>query len=613
MATQTETFHLGITMAGAVSAGAYTAGFMDYLIEVLELWEEKKAANRKVGKESPEYDPTIPMHDVCIDAFGGASAGGMVGMITALATFSKMEPVRKPSNVKTGNILYDSWVLLDDDVDPKIQNKVATFQKMLTINDIEESENGIPSLLNSKPIDNIADRVFNQVPPKDQKRKRPAYISDDLRVLVTLCSVRGIPFEIKFQNFTSDNFPFLPGHRMHEHMIIAHFKLNFDEATDKDIYLKFDPYDADAKELMKLCTKGTGAFPIGLKMRQFEGEITTKYIENAIARSLGLKNRSTIKIYINTDDFDFTNVDGGTINNEPYAEVVNVLENKHPNYTKDAPMFGTIMIDPFPNFYNQDVAKDIKEETSIFQKNIWQVVGKGYSLFQQQVRVKRSGALYKDYFRLLVFPVKWDPSKKELVDHPPLACSALEGFGGFLDIEFRKHDFFLGRNNARNFLRAYFMLEYDKEHPHPLFKGLTKEAKDIFLKKVDTNDDNIKKSCFPVIPDIHYIQAKKEKKTSPFYYDIPEFPQVKDGYFESIEASLKNRVRVILDDEVNRYLAKETNKKYSSWFKKVKGKLISKTKGMLIRYLKKYLVKILSQKVIGIMKKDFTKRKMMNG
>ncbi len=609
----TPTFHLGITMAGAVSAGAYTAGFMDYLIEVLELWEEKKEKNRLLGKDDPLYDREIPMHDVCIDAFGGASAGGMVGMITALSTFSKMEPVRTPSDVKTGNILYDSWVLLDDDVDPTIQNKITTFQKMLTTQDIHDSKHGIPSLLNSKPIDAIADRVFNQVPPKDQKRKKPKYISDDLRVLVTLCSIRGIPFEIKFQNFTSDNFPFLPGHRMHEHMVIAHFKMKFDEELDKDVYLKFDPYDTQANELMKLCTKGTGAFPIGLEMRQFEGKLTKKYIENTIIRSLGLKNASTIKVYINTKDFDFTDVDGGTINNEPYAEVVNVLENMHPNYDTDNPMFGTIMIDPFPNFYNQDVAKEIKEETSIFQKNIWQVLSKSYSLFQQQVRVKRSGALYKDYFRLLVFPVKWDTSKRQLVDHPPLACSALGGFGGFLDIEFRKHDFFLGRDNARNFLRAYFMLEYNEESPHPLFKDLTEEAKKIFIKNIDGKDEV--KKCFPVIPDILYIQAKKDAKANPYHYEIPKFPQIKEGYFKSIEGGLRNRVKTLLNYEVTSYLEqefeKESKKEYSSFLKKIKGKFLSKGKRILIKRCRKYLVRFLTQKTISVMKKDLIKKKLM--
>ena len=37
-----EVFHIGLTMAGAVSAGCYTAGVMDYLFEVLELWENCK-------------------------------------------------------------------------------------------------------------------------------------------------------------------------------------------------------------------------------------------------------------------------------------------------------------------------------------------------------------------------------------------------------------------------------------------------------------------------------------------------------------------------------------------------------------------------------------------
>ena len=37
-----KTFRIGICMAGAVSAGAFTAGVMDYLMEALGDWEEKK-------------------------------------------------------------------------------------------------------------------------------------------------------------------------------------------------------------------------------------------------------------------------------------------------------------------------------------------------------------------------------------------------------------------------------------------------------------------------------------------------------------------------------------------------------------------------------------------
>ncbi len=60
-----NTYHLGLAMAGAVSAGAYTAGVLDYLFETLERWEAEKI---KGG---------VPTHKVVLDIMGGASAGGM--------------------------------------------------------------------------------------------------------------------------------------------------------------------------------------------------------------------------------------------------------------------------------------------------------------------------------------------------------------------------------------------------------------------------------------------------------------------------------------------------------------------------------------------------------
>ncbi|WP_374163184.1 hypothetical protein [Arcticibacter sp. MXS-1] len=47
--TTNHTFHAGLCMAGAVSAGAYTAGVMDYLLEALENWERAKSL-QKEGK-----------------------------------------------------------------------------------------------------------------------------------------------------------------------------------------------------------------------------------------------------------------------------------------------------------------------------------------------------------------------------------------------------------------------------------------------------------------------------------------------------------------------------------------------------------------------------------
>lgn len=594
-----NTFHLGITMAGAVSAGAYTAGFIDYLIEALELWEDQKTIIRKkLAKNEPlnKYEKKIPLHDVCIDVLGGASAGGMVGMITALSIYSKIPPVKKPTNDKTGNILYDSWVLLDDDIDANIKNKVATFQKMLYTDDFEKNDDGIPSLLNSKPIDRIADKVFEELVSSDLKRERPKYISEDLRVLVTLCSLRGVPFELKFERITSANFPHTPGHRMNEHMIVAHFKMKYNDTLDNDVYLKFDPYDKDSEELLKLCTKATGAFPIGLAPRHFKGKLSTEYIKNCILRNLEIseEDKSAIDIKIDEEYFDSTVIDGGTINNEPYSEVVQVLEEVCPNHNPEFPMFGTIMVDPFPNFYNQDESQPIEDSfnTSTFQKNFWSVIPKAYSTFREQVRVKHSGSFYKDYFRLLVFPVKWEHNGV-LKNHSPLACGALGGFGGFLDIEFRKHDFFLGRNNARNFLRAFFMLEYNEEKLHPLFSGLKQEAVKTFKRKLNNTDDN-KTTYFPIIPDLNYITDKEVGHTNPFYYTIDEFPKLTKGYFDSLEPYLKNRANKILSYEINKRFEKK-------WLLRNALKIV-----------KGYITKRIVSSVIKIMKKDFSNRKMMS-
>ena len=70
-----KTFRMGLAMAGAVSAGAYTAGVMDYLLEALENWQNAK----ELGI------PGVPKHRLLIEVLSGASAGGMTAILTAAA------------------------------------------------------------------------------------------------------------------------------------------------------------------------------------------------------------------------------------------------------------------------------------------------------------------------------------------------------------------------------------------------------------------------------------------------------------------------------------------------------------------------------------------------
>ncbi len=118
-------FRLGINMAGAVSAGAYTAGVLDFLIEALDVWYAAKARGE-----------VVPQHDVVIEVFSGASAGGMCAAISAVLLQQEFEHIHDVEKSGTTNRLFESWV-----------NKID-IQRLLKTEDLAESSSVI-SLLDS--------------------------------------------------------------------------------------------------------------------------------------------------------------------------------------------------------------------------------------------------------------------------------------------------------------------------------------------------------------------------------------------------------------------------------------------------------------------------------
>src|SRR5689334_8333070 len=101
-------FHLGLCMAGSISAGAYTAGVLDFLFESLEKWQEVKDKVRSSGIS----DTDIPMHDVVLDVLNGSSGGGMCAVLSAIMLNEK-------GKYKSGSSsrLYQVWVDLNDSGD----------------------------------------------------------------------------------------------------------------------------------------------------------------------------------------------------------------------------------------------------------------------------------------------------------------------------------------------------------------------------------------------------------------------------------------------------------------------------------------------------------------
>ena len=73
-AASEDTFQIGLALSGAISAGAYTAGVLDYLFQALNAWEQAK-----------KKDPRAPQHQVNLQVVTGASAGAITGALGAIA------------------------------------------------------------------------------------------------------------------------------------------------------------------------------------------------------------------------------------------------------------------------------------------------------------------------------------------------------------------------------------------------------------------------------------------------------------------------------------------------------------------------------------------------
>jgi predicted acylesterase/phospholipase RssA len=151
-------FKIAINMAGAVSAGAYTAGVLDFLVEALEEWQKAKDAFRMhLANPAPAstYQNPVPLHDVSIEAFSGASAGGMCAAIASVMVQGRFAHITNPSATKTNNAFYEAWV-----------NQID-ISKLLSTDDLA---NGQPlvSLLDSTIIDTIAKSALESGAPSPQ-------------------------------------------------------------------------------------------------------------------------------------------------------------------------------------------------------------------------------------------------------------------------------------------------------------------------------------------------------------------------------------------------------------------------------------------------------------
>ncbi len=594
-----NTFRIGICMAGAVSAGAYTAGVIDYLLESLEHWNKAKKLNL----------PGVPKHDVVIEVFTGASAGGMTAAITAGAVQNEFPHIHKTnahSPVSKENPLFNAWVNMTETEGSDMMGQ------MLDNDDImQNASNEVKSIFNSTFIETLAGNTI------DNFRKNPdykrEYIADDLEIITTLTNLRGLNYKIKFKTALGES-----EYRMLRHMDIAHFQLNENNTFNNDgkIPIHFNSSDEGNRDILKQAAMATGAFPVGLAPRQICRN--QEYIYTQPYLNIGKDS------IIEDQDPKYTcvTVDGGLIDNEPFGITDKILDKRRRSQPgnanqmeKSASKFDTtvIMIDPFPNYETKNEAHYMPQEAlkytipAILKSMRQQLMFKGEEL---------ENAYDEDnYTRFMVVPIRRDPTTSEICEYS-LACGGLSGFSGFFNKEFRVHDFLLGRRNAQRFIQRYFSVPADAHNP--IIEFGYEGIKDAFLIKGEDNQDFLS-----IIPDIRITENKQTGKyevKKPDPEEEVDFPSVNLSYILSLEEKFENRFNTVFKYITNDSTPKKEKEKNEivkkirkkGWFKRnVTGNLKNRVTDAVTYFARLKVKKIAAESFVNFIIEDLDKRKLL--
>lgn len=419
-----NTFHIGLCMAGAVSAGAYTAGVVDYLLTALDRWEQCRGQSG------------VPTHRVQLSIIGGASAGGMTGFLTAAAI-----------NQRANNLFYKSWVTMQFD---------NMLGPLLDCSDLNQT--GLfKSFLNGNFANELASEAFSY--SSIHWNNTPAYINPKLKVFATLTNLEGFNFPISFNTDLNRK-----NHSMSVHYDYACFQLANQHGTSKG-WMPVNFRTGLNTNTFRDAALATGAFPLGLAARTLKRPLYA-IKENKWINQAGLVLNQHLPYYHSL------HVDGGLMNNEPFEKVRELLNELVFNETKQANDFNhfgqfkstVLMVDPFPGTL---------KEPLLPQQSVLDIAKHTLYAMMQQMKAKPApiaDILSKNKAgQFLIAPVRYDTANKRIEGAKAIACGAINGFSGFISQDFREHDYALGQYNCQQFLRNHFTIPIEHLATHPIF------------------------------------------------------------------------------------------------------------------------------------------------
>jgi hypothetical protein len=473
------TFEFGLVLAGAISAGAYTAGVIDFLLEALDTWSASGS------------DSGGPPHRVLLKVMSGASAGAMTAALATVAVNSETAPVHDVDAPPPPerNRLYDAWVRRID------------VRSLLDTEDLER-ERKLVSLLDSSELARIA---MDGLVMKARHQAR-AWVVDPMPVFLTVANLRGVPYAFHLAGPRGASGYGMLSHADHMAFVASRAGNRIDGA------LPLDPRDLPAGDAWGRLAKAalaSGAYPVGL---------TPQALDRPFADyAKRLKRPPRWPAPPPPDPYRLLCVDGGLMNNEPLE-----LARLHLAGGRQNPRLGeqahraVIMVDPFPN-------EDAFDPEWAADDRLVNVVRALFAALVDQARFKPEELeLAEDpdvYSRFVISPTREGVDGKPI--EPAMASAILGGFGGFLSETFRKHDFQLGRRNAQQFLRRHFCLP----ETNKLFRAWSEEAKqEHCVRESDSTPERYRKGettrLLPIVPLLGEAAREVPRRPAPRAADV---------------------------------------------------------------------------------------------
>ena len=518
-----KTIYLGLAMSGAISAGAYSAGVLDFLVEALEEWEAAKQRDIANGTR------TVPHHKVVIATMTGASAGAITSSIGSLCAGMGARPpkandpayVARDGAGSTGRIpwhvlpeLYQAWVdgpaFVKSDAEKAAAKQeeggTPAISGLLDNSDLPAGTklDGLYSLLNAQPLMNIGRKALADLEvaasAPDRQPPRPYGMMNHLD---------HAHFVLKGLGCASFVSPWAQSDAAYSYTVDS----NAGGAAARNkgsLWFESDdgekPKDytqSNSKQLVKN-TLASGAFPIGLSALDLLTPLS-HYNQRAWPMNIPPNRFTDIKpqwpwgngssgsgmVLRPPVNYRFAAVDGGAINNDPFDLARYALMESPPKSSpSDVAEVNRIvvMISPFPEAPTIDGLNPDGSANTRLTKIVSKMIGMfvEQSRFRPDVLMRALDNTGADLWR--VSPSRFVGTQPQSA---AIACGLWGGFGGFLDIEFRRHDYELGRRNCQRFLQSWFGLPDNNPHIDAVGEPISR------VMKTDEAGEEIR---YPIIP-----------------------------------------------------------------------------------------------------------------